>query len=393
MVGSEWRGTDELVDHDFARRSRSAQGNARRHEDVLTIALVASICGCESCVEFADFGEDREELFREFLGLENGLPSHDTFSRLFRLIDPEALSASFGRFLDVLGEDGAGVVAIDGKTLRRSFDRVAGQSALHVVTAFAADARLVIGRKAVPAGGNEITAARALLELLDLKGTLVTADAIHCQRETAALVLARGGDYLFALKANRPAMLSELEAFFADPQAEGVHRCETTDANHGRIEVRRHAVSGNVAWLVSDRRHPGEAVMPGLASIAMVEAEVERDGRITRSHRFYLASAHSTPERFAAAVRAHWGIDPPLPSSTKTAPATARTTAPKTSPSSANAPSTPSSAPAQTSRSAANASAPGGPTLSHDPSSAKCDSPACTPPASWRGQHNLRYTR
>jgi hypothetical protein len=98
------------------------------------------------------------------------------------------LSASFGRFLDVLGEDGAGAVAIDGKTLRRSFDRVAGQSALHVVTAFAADARRVIGRKAVPAGGNEITAARALLELLDLKGTLVTADAIHCQRETAALV-------------------------------------------------------------------------------------------------------------------------------------------------------------------------------------------------------------
>lgn len=287
------------------------RGNARRHDllDVLTIALVASICGCESCVEFADFGEDREELFREFLGLENGLPSHDTFSRLFRLIDPEALSAAFGRFLDVLGEDGAGVVAIDGKTLRRSFDRVAGQSALHVVTAFAADARLVIGQKAVPAGGNEITAARALLELLDLKGTLVTADAIHCQRETAALVLARGGDYLFALKANRPAMLSEVEAFFADPPAEGVHRCETTDANHGRIEVRRHAVSGNVAWLVSDRRHPGEAVMPGLASIAMVEAEVERDGRITRSHRFYLASAHLTPERFAAAVRAHWGIE------------------------------------------------------------------------------------
>ncbi len=115
-------------------------GNATRHDllDVLTIALVASICGGKSCVEFADFAGDREELFCEFLSLENGLPSHDTFSRLLRLLDPTALAAAFGRFLEVLGEDGAGVVAIDGKTLQRSFDRAAGRSALHVVTAFAA---------------------------------------------------------------------------------------------------------------------------------------------------------------------------------------------------------------------------------------------------------------
>jgi hypothetical protein len=128
-------------------------GNATRHDllEVLTIALTASICGCESCVEFADFAEDREQLFREFLHLENGLPSHDTFSRLLRLIDPEALSACFGRFLDALGADGGGVVAIDGKTLRRSFDRAAGASPLQVVTAFAAEAQLVIGQKAVAA--------------------------------------------------------------------------------------------------------------------------------------------------------------------------------------------------------------------------------------------------
>lgn len=286
-------------------------GNATRHDllDVLVIALTASICGCESCVEFADFAEDREELFREFLSLENGLPSHDTFSRLFRLIDPAALAAVFTRFLDILGEDGAGVVAIDGKTLRRSFDRAAGRSALHVVTAFAAEAQLVIGQKAVPAGGNEITAARELLQLLDLKGSLVTADAIHCQHDTAALVLDRGGDYLFALKANRPAMLAEVEAFFADPPPDSVRRCETTDADHGRIEVRNHAVSHDVAWLASDRRYPGEAAMPGLACIARVEATVERDGRTTTSQRYYLSSAALTPERFATAVRAHWGIE------------------------------------------------------------------------------------
>jgi predicted transposase YbfD/YdcC len=286
-------------------------GNARRHDllDVLTIALTASICGCESCVEFADFGEDREDLFREFLCLENGLPSHDTFSRLFRLIDPQALSGCFGRFLEALGVDGAGVVAIDGKTLRRSFDRAAGASALHVVTAFAAEARLVIGQKAVAEGGNEITAARALLELLDLKGALVTADAIHCNVETAQTVLDRGGDYLIALKGNRPATLADVETYFADPAAAIADRYESVDADHGRIETRRHAVVHDVAWLFPAKPDPDRPAMPALATLARVEAEVERDGKISRSRRYYLSSARLSAERFATTVRAHWRIE------------------------------------------------------------------------------------
>ena len=286
-------------------------GNAQRHDllTILTIALVASICGCESCVEFADFAEDREELFGEFLDLANGLPSHDTFSRLFRLLEPEVLGQAFGRFLDGLGEDGSGVVAIDGKTLRRSFDRAAGKSALQVVTAFAADAKLVIGQRAVREGGNEITAARELLALLDLRGMLVTGDAAHCQSETAALVLERGGDYLFALKGNRPAMQREVAAFFADPPPGALAWSETTDADHGRLEVRRHAVSHEVGWLFSDRRYAHEPRMPGLARIAMIESEVTRDGKTTTATRYYLSSAMLTPDRFAAAVRAHWGIE------------------------------------------------------------------------------------
>ena len=125
-------------------------GNSRRHKllDVLTIALTASICGAESCVDFADFARDREALFREFLELPGGVPTHDTFSRLFRLLDPAAFATCFASFLDDLGQDGTGVVAIDGKTMRRSFDRAAGKSALHVVTAFAADARMTIGQVA-----------------------------------------------------------------------------------------------------------------------------------------------------------------------------------------------------------------------------------------------------
>jgi predicted transposase YbfD/YdcC len=184
---------------------------------------------------------------------------------------------------------------------------------LHVVTAFGCDARLVLGQAAVPPGGNEITAARALLGLLDLTGMLVSGDAIHRQAETAALIQARGGEWLFALKANRPLVLAEVARFFADP-ASPVQRHGTTDADHGRIEVRRHAVAHEVGWLFSDRRYPDEPALPGLATIGMVEAEmveaeVEQGGRTSLTRRYYLASAVLTPERFAAAVRAHRRIE------------------------------------------------------------------------------------
>lgn len=282
-------------------------GNAQRHDllDILSIALVASVCGAESCVDFAEFAEDREPLLREFLNLENGLPSHDTFSRVFRLLDPEAFGQAFGAFLADLGADGAGVLAIDGKTLRRSFDRAAGRSPLHVVTAFGSDARLSFGQRAVAEGENEIVAARALLSTLALDGALVTGDAIHAQSETAETVLGRGGDYLFALKANRPAMLAAVEAFFADPPSP-LEVFETADADHGRIETRRHWVTHSVDWLFGDRAEPGAPRMPGLATLACVEA-IRDDGPPTR--RYYISSARLRPERFARAVRSHWAIE------------------------------------------------------------------------------------
>lgn len=285
-------------------------GNAQRHAllDMLVIALAASVCGAETCVDFAEFAEDREILLREFLSLENGLPSHDTFSRLFRLLDPVAFGQVFAAFLDDLGAAGTGVLAIDGKTLRRSFDRAAGRSALHVVTAFGTQARLVIGQSAVVPGGNEITAARALLETLCLDGVLVTADAIHTQAETAALILGRGGDYLFALKGNHPLMAAEVAEYFADPGTK-LEAYQTVDADHGRIETRLHRVSPAVGWLFSDRRYKGEPRFPGLACIACVQSTRQTGDTATSATRYYLSSTHLTPERFAAAVRAHWAIE------------------------------------------------------------------------------------
>ena len=295
----------------FAALPDPRTGNAQRHNllDLLTIALTATICGAESCVDFADFARDREALFRDFLALPGGLPSHDTFSRLFRLLDPAAFAACFARFLDGLGQAGPGVVAIDGKTLRRSFDRAAGQSPLHVVTAFAAGARVVIGQVAAGDKESEIMAARSLLGLLDLNGTLVTGDALHCQTETARLIAQRGGNWLFTLKHNRPAQCAEVETWFADPLNRPHSEHLTTDAEHGRIEVRRHVVCHDVAWLRSDRRYPDEATMPGLAMIGMIEATVTRDGRTSTLRRFYLASAQLHAAGFAAAVRAHWRIE------------------------------------------------------------------------------------
>ena len=227
---------------------------------------------------------------------------------MFRLLDPAAFGQAFGAFLDDLGEDGAGVPAIDGKTLRRSFDRAAGRSALHVVTAFGAGAKLVIGQRAVPAGGNEITAARMLLETLALQGLMVTGDAIHCQAATADIILAKGGDYLLALKGNHPLLLAEVATFFASPP-HALQSHTTTDADHGRIETRHHRVSHDVEWLFPDRRYKGEPVMPGLATLACVTATREMDGKTTNATRYYFSSARLTPERFATVVRAHWAIE------------------------------------------------------------------------------------
>jgi predicted transposase YbfD/YdcC len=290
-------------------------GNAKRHDllEVLTIALTASVCGAESCSDFADFAVDREDMFREFLRLENGVPSHDTFSRIFRLLDPAAFSACFGRFLDGLGAAGEGVVAIDGKTLRRSFDDAARGNPLAVVTAFASASRLVLGQQSfrVAEGDSEILAARALLECLDLSGQLVTADALHCQKETAQVIRERGGDYLLRLKANHPALHGMVEEYFADPDLRaGLATATTTDADHGRIEIRRAWVSHDLDWLRGPKSASSEPVLlPDMTCLGLIETTVEHRGKTTTTRHYHLSSRALSPAAYLQAARAHWAVE------------------------------------------------------------------------------------
>ena len=290
-------------------------GNAKRHDllEILTIALTATVCGAESCSDFADFAVDREDLFGKFLRLENGVPSHDTFSRVFRLLDPAAFAGCFARFVEDLGANGAGVVAIDGKTLRRSFDAAAKRSPLAVVTAFASATRVTIGQESYRTGDgdSEILAARALLQCLDLTGQLVTADALHCQTETAEIILARGGDYLLGLKANRPALHEMVESYFAVPEilAE-LDQAQSTDAEHGRLEIRRAWVCHDLSWLSGPKTAGTEpALLPGMACLGMIEATVTRDGKTTTHRRYHVSSRLLGAEAYLAAARSHWSIE------------------------------------------------------------------------------------
>ena len=177
------------------------------------------------------------------------------------------------------------------------------------MSAWASRQRLVLGQEAVDRKGNEITAIPLLLERLELTGALVTIDAVGCQRDIARAIRAKGADYLLALKDNWPTLAEEVRLFFDTAPAAAFDTHQTTDGDHGRIEIRRHRVTREVGWLATDRRFPGEPRFPDLAALAMVEAEVERDGRTTIARRFYLSSAPLDAKLFARAVRAHLGIE------------------------------------------------------------------------------------
>ena len=283
-------------------------------EEILLVVLCGTLAGAEDFVEMRRWAVVHEAFLRQFLPFVRGIPSHDTLNDVVNALDGDLFSQCFTQWVDDLRRHEPDiadpeVVAIDGKTSRRTHDRGRDRGPLHMVSAWASAQRLVLGQQACEAKSNEITAIPQLLDRLALTGALVTIDAMGCQTKIAQKILDRGGDYLLALKDNQPSLHDEVARYFSQVDPAKLDQLETTDADHGRIEVRRHAVSTDVDWLTTDRRFPGEPRFPGLVAIAMVEAQVERNGKISVERRYFLCSMLITAAFFAKAVRCHWHIE------------------------------------------------------------------------------------
>ncbi len=285
----------------------------KRHPllDIILIAILGVLCGAEGWVDIETFGKTKEAWLNTFLELPNGIPSHDTFGRVFARIDPKQFEECFLTWVRGVTGKITGVVAIDGKTLRRSHDAANGKKALHLVSAWAAENRMVLAQMAVDEKSNEITAIPELLTLLDLEGCLVTIDAIGTQRAIAAQIVEQQADYALALKENQGNLYENVKDTFTLAQKDqfrGIEHQfhETIEKDHGRLEIRKH-------WIIDDLEHLSyldqEGKWKGLRAIGMVRAERRIGLEISSETRYYLLSFERDVSRFASSVRSHWGIE------------------------------------------------------------------------------------
>lgn len=277
--------------------------------EVLFLVTCATIAGCDDYDEIADWGALHLGFLRRYSEYYFGVPKEDWLRVVLNRIDPALFEACFFAWATALRSDACDVIALDGKTLRRSGDSAAGRKPLHLVSAWASTQRLVLTQEAVETKDNECAAILVILDRLTLDGALVTIDAIATNPTIAAAITARGGDYVLALKQNQPSLHAEVARYFDDPETPGVETIEITDKDHGRVETRRCSVSQDVAWLAGDRRYPGEPRFPGLGSLVKTETRTEWRGKVTTETRYFISSARLTPERAAAAIRGHWGIE------------------------------------------------------------------------------------
>lgn len=277
--------------------------------DILMVALCAMLCGAEGFVDFEEFGNAKSEFLRSFLELPNGIPSHDTFRRVFALLDPAQFAECFRHWSESLRKTvSAEIVAIDGKTLRGSHDRAKGKEPIHMVSAWARENGLVLGQIKTGEKSNEITAIPELLRTLKLAGCIVTIDAMGCQKQIAAEISSARADYVLALKGNQSTLHEEVAGFMEDALAndfEGVTHdfLETTARAHGRMETRRYWISEEIQWLTH------HAQWQDLRSVGMVESIRDLGGKVTSEVRFFIASIGANAETFARAVRGHWAIE------------------------------------------------------------------------------------
>jgi predicted transposase YbfD/YdcC len=290
----------------------------RRHDlvEVLFIALVAMVSGADDAEAMEDFGDANESWFREFLELPHGIPSQDTFLRVFAMLDPNAVQTLFRNWVEGLRTvwEG-GHIALDGKTLRRSFNQASGGKAIHMVSAWLADEGLVLGQVKVDGKANEIVAIPELLRVLDVRGVTVSIDAMGCQRAIASQIVEQGGHYVLSVKDNHPTLHAHIDEFFADSgrlqrpvddPAPTVEVHEEVDAGHGRVETRTCWFSRDLTWV--DQREDWR----GLDGIAMVlrERHDKRTGTTSREKAYFIvANPTATAGSVARVVRNHWGIE------------------------------------------------------------------------------------
>jgi predicted transposase YbfD/YdcC len=296
----------------FADLADPRLDRTRYHElmDIIVIAICATICGAEGWVDIANYGIAKQEWLQTFLALPNGIPSHDTFRRVFCLLDPTSFLVCWQRWIDVLST-GLGLkrIAIDGKVARRSFDRATGKAALHLVSAWATEQHLVLGQVAVDKKSNEITAIPKLLELLDVSGAIVTIDAMGCQKEIAAKICAGGGDYVLSVKDNQPHLLADIEPCFAQGMetdfADLDYSCHTEEHHgHGRVETLC------VQTILQPEGIRDEALWQDLKAITMVFCERQEQGKeATTEFRYYIGSKQAPAAAYASYIRGHWGIE------------------------------------------------------------------------------------
>ncbi len=277
--------------------------------EMIAISLCAAICGADSWVDVEKFGVAKRDWFARFLKLSNGIPSHDTFGRVFASLDTQEFLNCVQEWLQSLhfSLKGQGV-AIDGKTLRGSFDAASGKSALHVVSAWASGLRLSLGQVAVDGKSNEITAVPKLLELLELSGAVVTMDAMHCQKETLAAVRAKDADYLIAVKENQPKLHAQLQDLFVEYgeqnyQVPGLRCHRTVERNRGRTEER---ICYAAAAPPALRRHPQWV---DVRSVVMIYRHCQRNGKPQHEVSYYLSSLPPQVKKLASLIRGHWGIE------------------------------------------------------------------------------------
>ena len=288
---------------------RRAQGQRHKLIDILFIALCAVLCGADDFTEMEEVGHAKEAWLRQFLEVPHGIPSHDTFGRVFALLEPHAFAAAFRRWTSGVASLTAGeVVAVDGKTVRRAYDREASREAIALVSAWAGENRLTLGQVKVATSSNQITAIPELLQVLALKGCIVTTDALNCQKEMAARIRQQEADYVLALKGNH-AGLHERGAQFLQSVREGrtagfqVSHHRTLDKEHGRIEERHF-------WQVNA---PEDLTTSGqwadLPSVGLCAAVRDIKGQVTTTRRYYLSSLPVEAVKFSAAVRGHWAVE------------------------------------------------------------------------------------